>query len=95
MVLTQLVGAVVLDARQQPVRVSARLELTGDPARLFIENGPAIEITGWAGPWPVDERWWAPAEARRRARFQVSVADGRAFLLALSGGVWAVEAIYD
>ncbi len=94
-VLPQPVGAVVLDAEQQPVRVSARLELTGEPARLLIENGPPIEITGWAGPWPVDERWWAPAEARRRARFQIAVADGRAFLLALSGGIWAVEAIYD
>jgi protein ImuB len=94
-VLPQPVGAVVLDAEQQPVRVSARLELTGEPARLLIENGPPIEITGWAGPWPVDERWWAPVEARRRARFQIGVADGRAFLLALSGGTWAVEAIYD
>jgi protein ImuB len=43
----------------------------------------------------VDERWWAPAEARRRARFQISLTDGRAVLLSLSGGHWAIEAIYD
>jgi protein ImuB len=94
-VLPQPLGAVVLDAGGTPVGVSARLELTGEPARLLIENGPAVEIAGWAGPWPVDERWWAPVEARRRARFQVAVADGRAFLLFLAAGHWAVEAIYD
>ncbi|MGC5051894.1 DNA polymerase Y family protein [Micromonospora sp. DT48] len=55
----------------------------------------SAEIVGWAGPWPVDERWWAPAEARRRARFQVCLADGSALLLAVEGGRWWVEAIYD
>ena len=57
------------------------------------ERGEAIR--GWAGPWPVDERWWAPGEARRQARFQVCLADGRALLLALRAGAWVVEAIYD
>ncbi|MFF5216284.1 DNA polymerase Y family protein [Micromonospora sp. NPDC000442] len=55
----------------------------------------SVEIVGWAGPWPVDERWWAPAEARRRARFQVRLADGSALLLAVESGQWLVEAIYD
>ncbi len=59
----------------------------GDPGRL--------EITGWGGPWPVDERWWAPAEARRQALFQATLADGRAVLLASADGRWTVEAIYD
>jgi protein ImuB len=95
LVLTRPWAAVVVDAAGVPVRVSARLELTGEPARLLIGTEPPVEITGWAGPWPVDERWWAPAEARRRARFQIGLADGRAFLLSLSGGHWAVEAIYD
>jgi protein ImuB len=94
-VLHQPLAAVVLDASGVPVGVSARLEPTGDPAVLLLENGAPIEISGWAGPWPVDERWWAPAEARRRARFQIGVADGRAFLLSLAGGHWSVEAIYD
>jgi protein ImuB len=95
MVLSQPVGAVVLDATGTPVGVSARLELTGDPAALVVGTAAPVEIVGWAGPWPIDERWWAPAEARRRARFQVALADGRALLLALSAGHWAVEAVYD
>jgi protein ImuB len=94
-VLHQPLPAMVLDADGVPVGVSARLEPTGDPAVLLVGNGAPVEIVGWAGPWPVDERWWAPAEARRRARFQIGVADGRAFLITLSGGHWAIEAIYD
>ena len=97
LVLPQPLPAVVLDADRRPVGVSARLELTGDPAYLLIgaAGAGAAEIAGWAGPWPVDERWWAPAEARRRARFQVVLGDGRALLLFLASGHWAIEAIYD
>ncbi|WP_433377419.1 DNA polymerase Y family protein [Actinoplanes sp. CA-142083] len=88
-------AAVVLDDSGTPVGVSARLDLTGDPAALIVERGDPITITGWAGPWPIDERWWADEESRRRARFQVVLEDGRALLLSLAGGHWAVEAIYD
>ncbi|GAA3340441.1 DNA polymerase Y family protein [Amorphoplanes nipponensis] len=95
LVLPQALPAVVLDADRAPVGVSARLELTGAPAFLLIGAGGPVEIAGWAGPWPVDERWWAPAEARRRARFQVALDDGRALLLSLRSGHWAIEAIYD
>jgi protein ImuB len=95
LVLPQPMPAVVLDRAGDPVGVSARLELTADPARLLVDRAAPVEITGWAGPWPVEERWWAPGEARRRARFQVVLADGRAVLLSLAGGHWAVEAVYD
>ena len=95
LVLPQALPAVVLDADRRPVAVSARLELTGDPAYLLIGAAGPVEIAGWAGPWPVDERWWAPDEARRRARFQVVLGDGRALLLSLVSGHWAIEAIYD
>nr|WP_189077741.1 DNA polymerase Y family protein [Mangrovihabitans endophyticus] len=94
-VLDQPMAAVVTDAAGVLVGVSARLELSGIPARLVIDRAAPVEIAGWAGPWPVDERWWAPAEARRRARFQVALADGRAFLLSLADGHWRVEAVYD
>ena len=94
-VLPRPIGAVVLDTAGFPVGVSARLELTAPPSTLIIERGRPVGITGWAGPWPVDERWWAPGESRRRARFQMILADGRALLVSLIGGHWAVEAIYD
>ncbi|MFG2055804.1 DNA polymerase Y family protein [Micromonospora sp. NPDC048930] len=87
--------ATVHDAAGEPVVVSARLAVSAAPARLVVGTGRPAEIVGWAGPWPVDERWWAPAEARRRARFQVCLADGAALLLAVEGGQWLVEAIYD
>jgi protein ImuB len=95
LVLPQPLGAVVLDAAGATVGVSARLELTGTPATLIVENGAPVEISGWAGPWPVDEHWWDPAEARRRARFQIGLADGSALLMFLAAGHWAVEASYD
>jgi protein ImuB len=108
LVLPQPLPAVVLDATGAIVGVSARLELTGSPASLLVGTTTtpitttrtvaataATEIIGWAGPWPVDERWWAAGEARRRARFQIGLADGRALLLSLTTGHWSVEAIYD
>jgi protein ImuB len=94
-VLPRPLGAVVLDDAGSPVGVSGRLELTGEPAALVVERGRPVEITGWTGPWPVDERWWASGESRRRARFQMTLADGRALLVSLIGGHWAVEAVYD
>ncbi|MEU1847555.1 DNA polymerase Y family protein [Micromonospora sediminicola] len=94
-VLPTPVSAEVHDASGQPVVVSARLAVSAPPARLTVGTGRPADISGWVGPWPVDERWWAPAEARRRARFQVCLADGTALLLAVEGGQWLVEAIYD
>ncbi|WP_433829304.1 DNA polymerase Y family protein [Actinoplanes sp. CA-015351] len=94
-VLPEPLPAIVRDAAGHPVGVSARLELTGEPATLAIDRAAPTKITGWAGPWPVDERWWAPDEARRRARFQMTIEGGRAMLLSLSQGRWRVEAIYD
>ncbi|MBO4207918.1 DNA polymerase Y family protein [Micromonospora echinofusca] len=87
--------ATVLDATGAVVGVSARLAVTAAPARLVVADGPPREIVGWAGPWPVDERWWDPAQARRQVRFQVCLADGTALLLALSSGRWTVEASYE
>ncbi|MER7331958.1 MULTISPECIES: DNA polymerase Y family protein [unclassified Micromonospora] len=94
-VLPDPLAAAVHDAAGEPVVVSARLQVSAAPARLTVGTARPAEIVGWTGPWPVDERWWAPAEARRRARFQVCLADGTALLLAVEAGQWLVEAIYD
>jgi protein ImuB len=85
----------VLDDHDRPVRVSGRLRVSADPARLSIDGGPLVEVVAWAGPWPTDERWWDPHERRRRARFQVLLADGTAHLVFVEGGCWWLEATYD
>ena len=64
-------------------------------ARVSVASGPWSTVTAWAGPWPVDERWWDDAAHRRRARWQVVTADGTAHLLSRQGDQWEVEATYD
>ncbi|MEY9948205.1 DNA polymerase Y family protein [Kitasatospora sp. GAS1066B] len=87
------VPVTVLDTAGLPVTVTGRAEVSAPPVQLVLD-GRVTVITGWAGPWPAVERWWDPDLARRRARFQVTLADGRALLLVLEGGGWAVEAAY-
>ncbi|WP_034262953.1 DNA polymerase Y family protein [Actinospica robiniae] len=85
--------AELLDPRGEQVGVTGRARLTAGPAVLVL-GGDRLRVTGWAGPWPYHERPWSTA-VRRRARLQLSVADGRAFLLALEHGAWRVEGVYQ
>ena len=48
----------------------------------------------WAGPWPVDEGWWRPEGASRRAYLQV-LADSGPPLLLVRAGRWWLDAVYD
>ncbi|HEY3438062.1 MAG TPA: DNA polymerase Y family protein [Actinotalea sp.] len=75
-----------------PLRVSARLELSGEPA--WVVEDDALAIQGWAGPWPVVQRWWGSSPSRQ-VYLQVTLQDGRALLLCLDEGTWTVEAHYD
>ena len=86
--------AELTDAGGRAVRVSGRGELSAAPARLAIAGRPAQAITGWAGPWPLDERWWEPRRHRRLARFQVVTADGAAHLVLAEHHHWWVAASY-
>jgi protein ImuB len=85
----------VTDAAGRPVTVDARCGLSAPPARIAVTGQPEADVIAWTGPWPENERWWDPDRARRRARFQVIAAGGRAYLLALEKGRWHAEAIYD
>ncbi len=76
----------------RPVSVSGRGLLTAAPSRLSVEQGPWSTVTGWAGPWPSDERWWSRSH-RRSARMQ-TVAGTEAHLLLIERGRWWVEATY-
>lgn len=55
----------------------------------------ARPVRAWAGPWPVVERWWDPAAAKRVHRFQIVDDDGCAWLLVRDGDGWWAEARYD
>ncbi len=87
----------VLDGGGSPVSVDGRGTVSAPPAvvRVGGAGGRTRRIVGWAGPWPVDERWWDPGRHRRRARFQVVLDDGSAHLITVEKGVWRVEATYD
>jgi protein ImuB len=84
----------VTDAAGEPVTVSGRCAVSGAPAGLAVDGGPPLAVTGWAGPWPLAERWWDPDGAVREARFQLISDDGRAWLAAVRDGAWQVEAGY-
>ena len=86
--------AEVTDDAGRAVTVSGRCAVSAAPARLAVRGEPPRRVTGWAGPWPLSERWWDPSAARRRARFQLATEDGRAWLAVLQDGRWLVEAGY-
>jgi protein ImuB len=110
-VLPEPLPASVLDAGGLPVGVTGRYAVTAPPDQVVIGGRPPRAVLGWAGPWPVEERWWDRAAASRKARFQVLITPpetspvrlvgegeglaGTGLLLSLSGGHWLVEAVYD
>jgi protein ImuB len=88
--------AQLLDAARRPVVVTERGAMPAPPA-LFGMAGDVCAVASWAGPWPVDERWWS-ADSRRAVRCQIVDVRGRAYLV--SGVMdpqprWQVDAIYD
>lgn len=88
----------VCDADGRRVEVDARGEVSGEPAVVWWPPADGVEreaaVTGWAGPWPIVQRWWTP-EGNRQAYVQATLDDGQAVLLALRDGVWTIEALYD
>jgi hypothetical protein len=86
--------AEVTDESGAAVTVTGRCVVSAAPAWLAADGEPPLRITGWAGPWPLSERWWDPVAARRRARFQLLTGDGRAWLIAVQDGRWLIEAGY-
>ena len=94
---SELLSIEVLDATGAPVWVSGRGTLSAEPSTVTFDAAVrgGVSITGWAGPWPCDERWWDQLTHRRRARLQLALSDGRAMLVQIEQGSWSVEAIYD
>lgn len=93
-VLPNIPAVTLQDRSGGAVNVTERGEFTAAPARLRW-GSREWDVQGWAGPWPVDERWWDASAARDAARAQVLLAESRALLLICEGGRWGVEGIYE
>lgn len=88
----------LLDGQGDPVRVTNRGLFSADPVRMVGGvPGRGERLRWWAGPWPVDERWWDPGSgaAGRTARAQVLLEDERAFLLCYRQRRWYLEGGYE
>ncbi len=89
----------VLDDSGRTAMVTERGMLPAPPAQLQIESGESsrCRVSAWAGPWPVDERWWDPASHQHVARLQLVDAQGRAYLVcySLTDRCWLLEGLYD
>src|SRR5690606_19079519 len=84
----------VLDAADDTVEVDQRGALSAPPSWLCSSNS-RLAVTAWAGPWPVQQRWWDAARSRRVARLQLVDERGEAWLVLRENDRWWVEAHYD
>lgn len=94
----------VTDSDGAAVTVSERGMLSAGPARVTSVRGDTRRIIAWAGPWPLDEKWWEPPvehqdnEPRvQGAAHRVQVVDdtGCGWLLVFDRRGWWTEARYD
>ena len=90
----------VVDAAGAQVKVTGRGAVSAPPAAVqvgAVQMGAVQQmevVQSWAGPWPVEERWWDAARTRRMARFQVLTRSGRLLLLTVERGQWWLAAEY-
>lgn len=95
-VFAEPLPATVTSQDGQPVRITDRGVITAEPASFRPDDARRwLPIEAWIGPWPTDERWWEEPDTQLRARFQVVAPDGSAWLLAVAGNRWWIEARYD
>lgn len=102
-VLRSPAEADVLDADSVRVTVTERAVLSAPPAWLVRPGAQSVPIRCWAGPWPVDQRWWDTSARDRGCRMQVVVdrpepeaGEGeQALLLVHRDGRWGVLGGYD
>jgi protein ImuB len=88
----------VLDDTGRTVLVTERGSIPNPPARFSLDAGTRSgPITAWAGPWPVDERWWDTDSHQHLVRLQLVDGAGRAYLVCftMAERQWLLEAIYD
>jgi protein ImuB len=97
----------VLDVSGRTVMVDARHAMSGEPTCVWVGD-TACDVVAWAGPWPLEERWWDARRARRAVRLQVVVqarerqnaaprqntAPRQAMVVVLERRVWRLAAWY-
>lgn len=84
-------GVSLLDEDGHDIIVTGRSLLSAQPA-CVAWGTKRYDITGWSGPWPVDEQWWA--QGRRFARLQVTTNQPSGLLLICRGKKWRIEGVY-
>jgi protein ImuB len=92
-VLNDAVRVELVDATGAPLRVSGRGELSTAPAALVV-GGRVRAVQAWAGPWPIDQRWWESRRHRRLARLHVVTDDGMAHHVIAEQQGWWLTAVY-
>ncbi|MFI5777261.1 DNA polymerase Y family protein [Nocardia sp. NPDC051570] len=78
------------------VWITERGLFTAEPVRLRW-GGKQWTVTGWAGPWLLDERWWSHDRTGEYAiRAQIMLDDQFRVLLLLGyDDIWHVEGLYE
>ena len=81
----------VRDSEGRPVMVTGRGAVSAAPAT--VQRGTEARhtpesVVAWAGPWPLEERWWDATRARRSARFQLLTESGSLLLVCLERQQW-------
>jgi protein ImuB len=83
----------LLDEHGAAVSITGRGEPSAAPATIVVQ-GHRRQVAAWAGPWPVEQRWWHPSAARRLARLQVVTERGDAHLVVIERQRWSIVATY-
>ena len=71
-----------------PVMVTGRGAVSAVPATVQRTTRNPETVVAWAGPWPLEERWWDTTRARRSARFQLLTESGSLLLVSLERQRW-------
>jgi protein ImuB len=85
----------VRDGEGRPVRVTGRGAVSAAPATVRRGQATAEHVVAWAGPWPLEERWWDTVRSRRSARFQLLTASGALLLACLEHQQWRLLGDYS
>jgi protein ImuB len=84
----------LLDAQGHPVIVLG--QRLSHPPTLMTLGFNRLQVSSWAGPWPVVEKWWDATTTRHDYRLQLLDERGVGWLATTSSNnTWYLEARYD